>query len=773
MNSRPIVFVCLVLFHFGVATAAPTVTQISPRGLTAGGSTMITLRGTELDRGESRLISPLITRQTVVKATAGELQFRVEVAAEAICGLYRFRVANEAGISNAWIAGVDTMPQLAFQESIAKMPTTLSGMLTGGNILQTRFQVEAGMELVAEVECRRLGGQARPVLQLLDPRGVQISWGRYRSAPQGDARLSATAPVSGEYTLLLHDLVYKAPASPFRLKVGSFQYATMTFPLAVQTAANVPHVFVDTNIETPPMKLWNTAGFPGIGVASPQQSVTVSGPLPQVVVSGYPEWIEGSEGALPSPPLGINGRIDEADQVDLFRVPVTAGQTLRFKVLSHRVGSRLDPVLTVRDVKGKVLGQNDDNGSNTDAVVQVKIANGVSEVDVEIRDVTHRGSLLHVYRIAVEPVGNPEFSLKIVKAEINIPDGARQLVLVAVQRRGYGGPINLSTMTFDGGKSNVEVENPVIPPGATQSLVMLHRTAAVAESFLLRGQGEQDGRVIASLAQVDTAIPQDQVVPGASHDLAVSTISATPVELSDLTIPNSPHMGQQIALPLEIKRLSGGEGPIRIRLISNQPMPKKKIKVKNKDQQVDDVDRTLRVEGETMWGADKSTGTVQLQIPTDLPAQPWQVALAAELLSADSKKVLATAYASVNVLQAAAPFRLELSSAAEIKAVAGEGEAGKLIGIIHRRDDFDTAVQVTIKGLPDGYQVPNVEVPAGKSNFELSVAFTDKAKPAKLEKLQLIATWAPNAKKPQQTFASNPIAVVIDVTPSAKTENDP
>ncbi|MEO1971361.1 MAG: hypothetical protein ABGX07_07380, partial [Pirellulaceae bacterium] len=188
---------------------------------------------------------------------------------------------------------------------------------------------------------------------------------------------------------------------------------------------------------------------------------------------------------------------------------------------------------------------------------------------------------------------------------------------------------------------------------------------------------------------------------------------------------------------------------------------------------VDDVDRTLRVEGETMWGADKSTGTVQLQIPTDLPAQPWQVALAAELLSADSKKVLATAYASVNVLQAAAPFRLELSSAAEIKAVAGEGEAGKLIGIIHRRDGFDTAVQVTIKGLPDGYQVPSVEVPAGQSNFELSVAFTDKAKPAKLEKLQLIATWAPNAKKPQQTFTSNPVAVVIDVTPSAKTANAP
>jgi hypothetical protein len=773
MNSRRFVLLCIALLPFGAtpATAVPTVTQIIPRGLTAGGLTIVTLRGTQLDQGESRLLSPLIMNQTVIKATAGELQLRVEVAADVVSGLYRFRVANQAGVSNAWIAGVDGLPQVVFQDTTAQIPVALSGTLAGSSILETRLHIKKGTELVAEVECRRLGGQARPVLRLLDPRGVQVAWGRYRSAPQGDARLSVKVSVSGEYTLQLHDLLYKAPASSFRLKVGSFQYATMTFPLAVETAANVPLAFVDSNIITAPMKLWQSAAFPGIGIACPQQGVMASGPLPQVIVSGYPEWVEGSDGAMPKPPLGINGRIDKNNQVDRFRVPVTAGKTIRFQVLAHRVGSRLDAVLTIRDTKGRVLGQNDDKGPNTDALVQFKIPNGVNEVDVEIRDVTHGGSMLHVYRIAIEPVGRPDFSLKIAKAEISVPAGARQLLLVDVQRRGYGGPINLSALRFDGSKSDVEFENPVIPPGATQALVMLHRTADAAEAFLVQGQGEQDSQVIESLAEVDSAIAQNPIVPGASHDLVVWTASMTPMKLHEPMIPKTPHLGEQISIPLEVERL-GHKGPLRIRLISNQPMPKKKIKEKNKDKQVDDVDRSLRIEGETMWAADKSAGTVQLHIPTDLPSQPWQVAMTVELLSDDSKKVLATVYAPVTLVQAAAPFRLELSTAAEIKVAAGEGEQGKLIGTIHRREGFAAVVKVSIKGLPEGYQASSIEVPADESNFELSVKFSEKAKPARLDKLQLIATWTPNEKKPQQTFTSNSIPVVIDVAPADKTEDD-
>ena len=56
--------------------------------------------------------------------------------------------------------------------------------------------------------------------------------------------------------------------------------------------------------------------------------------------------------AITNLPITINGRFDKAGDVDLFSVPLAAGQTLVAEAVANMVGSSIDPALTLRDAAG-------------------------------------------------------------------------------------------------------------------------------------------------------------------------------------------------------------------------------------------------------------------------------------------------------------------------------------------------------------------------------------------------------------------------------------
>ena len=76
---------------------------------------------------------------------------------------------------------------------------------------------------MVEVEAQRLGSKLRPVVHLYGPKRLQLAWAWPTPALHGDARLEATLPADGTYTIAVHDPEY-AGQSPgfFRLKVGQW-----------------------------------------------------------------------------------------------------------------------------------------------------------------------------------------------------------------------------------------------------------------------------------------------------------------------------------------------------------------------------------------------------------------------------------------------------------------------------------------------------------------------------------------------------------------------
>ncbi len=187
------------------ALAAPTLTDVSPRGIQAGGTSTLTLAGGELGP-QSRIVLPFAVAKQALKpgGQANQVQIEVTLDKATPAGIYHLRVATDDGVSNPLAIGVDELPQRPFVPEVSDLPVALHGSLTGGTILQTRFTGKAGQRVVIDLEARRLGGGLNPVLEIHRPDGVLLAYSPSQELLGGDARLDVALPADGADTVKLY-----------------------------------------------------------------------------------------------------------------------------------------------------------------------------------------------------------------------------------------------------------------------------------------------------------------------------------------------------------------------------------------------------------------------------------------------------------------------------------------------------------------------------------------------------------------------------------------
>lgn len=104
-----------------------------------------------------------------------------------------------------------------------------------------------------------------------------------------------------------------------------------------------------------------------------------------------------------SVPCVVVGKID-AEASDWFKIKVQAGQRLSFDLLGRRLGSTVDPQLTLYDLKsGRELPEghsNDAPGAQTDPRLSYTFKQA-GEVLIEVRDVAYRGADDYHYRLRI------------------------------------------------------------------------------------------------------------------------------------------------------------------------------------------------------------------------------------------------------------------------------------------------------------------------------------------------------------------------------------
>ena len=154
-----------------------------------------------------------------------------------------------------------------------------------------------------------------------------------------------------------------------------------------------------------------------------------------------------------SAPSVINGRIGEANDVDVFRFKATADQKLVVEVRARQFGSPLDALLTLSDTNGAVIQRNDD-ANGPDARIEFD-ARKDAEYLISLRDLTDRGGERFGYRLSLQPPDTaPDFAVRMAGGRYRVNRGGTVAVRCEIDRRNG----------FDG---LVRVTGGVLPPGVT------------------------------------------------------------------------------------------------------------------------------------------------------------------------------------------------------------------------------------------------------------------------------------------------------------------
>ncbi|HYT95575.1 MAG TPA: hypothetical protein VEL76_43045, partial [Gemmataceae bacterium] len=621
--------------------------NLNIRGLQVGATTTLILDGDDFGTAPRLLLSFPAQQQLKKDSNSKRATFDVTLAGDVPPGYYPLSVVTDRGVSLPVVIGVDRLAQRPLAASV-ELPIALHGAVSGGAIVETRFVGKAGQKVMVEVEAQRLGSKLRPVVHLYNSKRLQIAWAWATPALLGDARLEATLPTDGTYTVTVHDTEYAAAAPGFfRLKVGQWSFVEQVFPPVI--AKGKPQT-VELLGPTATARL-DLPATPSVGVlplAWPGEGLW-SGPRPFVMVSSRTEVVEqsapGKLQELPPGPVGVSGRLLVPYEEDRYRLRVTPGSKVRLEVFAERRGSPLDVALVVRNEAGAQLARVEDGPGTLDPVLEYTVPDKVTVIVVGVVDAQGRGGPRGIYRLVVDPQettsGKGDFRLVTPAQNITLPAGGRTVIPIWVERRGYKGGVEVSA---EGLSAGIRFEGNTIPEGAEGTLLTVWRGESSGDAVLTRFRGRATDGEQRAVVMKGSGLERLQPWLATEIPLALTVAPPTPFEIDwrELSGELALVPGGKLTLPVKVTR-PADNAVVRLTLLTSQPSQV----VAGKP----DPNRSLRLDKATELGAKVSEGNLTVLVPPQLPAPVYDLTVQADLLTPDKKTVLAVAYAPVRRLE--------------------------------------------------------------------------------------------------------------------------
>jgi hypothetical protein len=517
---------------------APILSGIIPRGLTAECTAEWMVKGRNLGPVEQFLVTGAGV-EVVEKATRadGSIALKVRADAGAQTGFREVRADGPRGVSNPLLVRVDHLPQMVESEpndnpaqaDRVAIPAAVAGVLRPGDLDHFRVRGRAGRRFTVEVEARRLGTPISPVVTILSPSGRALAQGRASRGIEGDCRMSYIFPDDEDTIIRVRDNLYGGgDAAAYRLRIDDAPFATGLYPLGGPAGGTISVVASGGTLDAPRTRTVLLPNRPG-EVVEVGPFDGPGGPVlapARLVVGLGPEVDEAEGGASPARlPLGTtaNGRIGRPGEVDRYRVPVRAGDTFRIKVRAAALGSWLDSVVTLRDPRGEVLGENDDHGTSPDSVLDHE-ARSDGVLTVEIADRFGSGGPEYGYRLSVGPV-QPDVAVALrldgrvrTTGALNLHPGSTVPIRFQMEREGRTSPIRLRALGLPRGVTAVPV---TVPPSGPPSGTLLLRVAPDA------GPAAGSLRVVATVRQQEDGNILERAA------VAILTIGPDPVPMPD------------------------------------------------------------------------------------------------------------------------------------------------------------------------------------------------------------------------------------------------
>jgi hypothetical protein len=272
-----------------------------------------------------------------------------------------------------------------------------------------------------------------------------------------DSLASILIPEDGDYYIYVRESSYGGnDGCRYRLHVGTFPRPTVAYPAGGPPGQEIEVRFLgDPAGEIARKIAANSTGKfrPGVFVED-EQGITPSPIMFREFAHANTMEAEPNEdmAAIPAAvalPTAFNGIVDKPNDKDFFKFTAKKDEVWDFEVLSRRIGSGLDPVLTIYNAERNAVVGNDDS-RGPDAYIRFQVpADG--DYFIGISDHLQRGQADFVYRVEVDRPA-PSMTVEIPRSvqysqerqTIVVPQGNRYGTLVSVARNNFGGEIVLA-----------------------------------------------------------------------------------------------------------------------------------------------------------------------------------------------------------------------------------------------------------------------------------------------------------------------------------------
>jgi hypothetical protein len=447
--------------------ASPNLSYVSPPGVQRGHEHVLTVSGARLaDVEEALLYQKGVTVKKVEPVDAANAKVTVEVAPDCRLGEQLIQLRTRSGVSDYRSFFVGALPSVDEKEPNSsfdepqpiELNHTVAGILQNEDADYYRIHATKGQRISVEVEAIRLGqAYFDPFLAILDKDRFELASVDDTVLAKQDCFLSVVIPEDGEYTVLVRETSYRgADNCRYRVHIGNFPRPTVAYPAGGKRGEQVKVQFLgdgsgsierDIVVPADPKALHEQ-------VVQDDHGVTPSAVPFRHFSDGNVMEMEPNDAFEASTaaelPLALNGRLEKAADVDFFKLVAKKGQVWEVECYARRIGSPVDPVVTIYNAaKAGVVGADDARGQ--DSYMRFAVPED-GEYYVRVSDHLGQGGETYVYRVEMTPVA-PSLKLGIPRIDrysqtrqtIVVPRGNRYGTLIMATRADFGGPIELSS----------------------------------------------------------------------------------------------------------------------------------------------------------------------------------------------------------------------------------------------------------------------------------------------------------------------------------------
>jgi hypothetical protein len=402
------------LLAAALATAAGAATAqqlrlVLPAGACRGTTTTFRCFGAEL----KDTVSVIWLREGLELLKLSDKQkdrvsLEVRIPEDAGLGVYPFALHTARGITHVKMLRVGALPSVAEAKGHARredaqrisLNCTVDGRVLTEDVDWYAFDVEAGQRVRVEAEGVRLGFYDYDLqFEVFGPDGELVIRADESSIGRADPVAGFLAAETGTHHLALRDVAYRGSTlAAYRLHVGTFPRPIGLMPAGGRPGETITARLVG-DLEERDVEV-TLPDRPGIHEVFPEVD-GVPAPTPvRVVVDQRTNFNEGAVPEQPpAAPAAFHGVLATEGETDSYQFAAKKGARVELRVLARALLSPTDPVLVVRDAKGKYLASNDDGMGMDGRLRFTPPADGTYRIDVY--DHLRRGGPGFFYRVEV------------------------------------------------------------------------------------------------------------------------------------------------------------------------------------------------------------------------------------------------------------------------------------------------------------------------------------------------------------------------------------